>query len=127
MGLTCGNPLAFGYINKGNVVFDPPSGAGKYVFLAIQRGGDAGRAIGVDMTAEMVIRVRCNAEAFREQKGLASLDFRLGEIEHLPLAAILFGVSFGKASIRAGKADVAIRTVAGVALSATAPYLLATF
>jgi arsenite methyltransferase len=84
LGLSCGNPLAFGYINKGDVVLDLGSGAGKDVFLAAQKIGDAGRAIGVDMTPEMLKLARKNAVKFFETTGLANVEFREGKIEALP-------------------------------------------
>ena len=85
LGLSCGNPLAFGYINKGDVVLDLGSGAGKDVFLAAQKVGDAGRAIGVDMTPEMLKLARKNAVKFFETTGLANVEFREGHIENLPV------------------------------------------
>jgi len=85
LGLSCGNPLAFGYINPGDVVLDLGSGAGKDVFLAAQKVGDAGRAIGVDMTPEMLALARKNAVKFFETTGLANVEFREGAIEHLPV------------------------------------------
>jgi len=85
LGLSCGNPLAFGYINKGDVVLDLGSGAGKDVFLAAQKVGDEGRAIGVDMTPEMLTLARKNAVKFFETIGLANVEFREGHIEDLPV------------------------------------------
>jgi len=85
LGLSCGNPLAFGHINPGDVVLDLGSGAGKDVFLAAQKVGDAGRAIGVDMTPEMLALARKNAVKFFQTTGLANVEFREGVIEHLPV------------------------------------------
>lgn len=85
LGLSCGNPLAFGYINEGDVVLDLGSGAGKDVFLAAQKIGDAGKAIGVDMTPEMLALARKNAVKFFEATGLANVEFREGKIEQLPV------------------------------------------
>ncbi len=85
LGLSCGNPLAFGYINKGDVVLDLGSGAGKDVFLAAHKVGDEGRAIGVDMTPEMLELARKNAVRFFTTTGLANVEFREGHIEHLPV------------------------------------------
>ena len=85
LGLSCGNPLAFGHIRKGDVVLDLGSGAGKDVFLAAQKVGDAGRAIGVDMTSEMLALARKNAVRFFETTGLANVEFREGKIESLPV------------------------------------------
>jgi len=85
LGLSCGNPLAFGHINPGDVVLDLGSGAGKDVFLAAEKVGEAGRAIGVDMTAEMVALARRNAVKFSAATGLGNVEFREGQIEHLPV------------------------------------------
>ncbi len=85
LGLSCGNPLAFGFINKGDVVLDLGSGAGKDVFLAAQKVGDAGRAIGVDMTPDMLALARKNAVKFFTTTGLANVEFREGHIENLPV------------------------------------------
>jgi SAM-dependent methyltransferase len=86
LGLSCGNPTAVAALAPGEVVVDLGSGGGFDVFLAGPRVGPTGRAIGVDMTAEMVSRARANAAAYRERTGLDNVEFRLGEIEHLPLA-----------------------------------------
>ncbi|MCE5276491.1 MAG: arsenite methyltransferase [Planctomycetaceae bacterium] len=85
LGLSCGNPLAFGHIGPGDVVLDLGSGAGKDVFLAAQKVGDAGRAIGVDMTPEMLQLARKNAVKFFTTTGLANVEFRQGQIEELPV------------------------------------------
>ena len=85
LGLSCGNPLAFGHINSGDVVLDLGSGAGKNVFLAAQKVGSAGRAIGVDMTPEMLTLARANAQKFLATTGLANVEFRQGLIEQLPV------------------------------------------
>ena len=85
LGLSCGNPLAFGHINAGDVVLDLGSGAGKDVFLAARKVGDAGRAIGVDMTPEMLALARKNAVKFFETTGLCNVEFREGMIEALPV------------------------------------------
>lgn len=86
LGLSCGNPLAFGHINKGDVVLDLGSGAGKDVFLAAQKVGATGGAIGVDMTPEMLALAARNAAKFLQATGLANVEFREGTIEALPLA-----------------------------------------
>ena len=85
LGLSCGNPLSFGYLNAGDVVLDLGSGAGKDVFLAAEKVGDAGRVIGVDMTPEMVVLARKNAVKFFTTTGLANVEFREGTIENLPV------------------------------------------
>jgi len=84
LGLSCGNPVALSHLKEGDVVLDLGSGAGKDVFLAAQKVGDAGRAIGVDMTPEMLALARKNAVKFRATTGLANVEFRKGKIEALP-------------------------------------------
>lgn len=86
MGLSCGNPGAIAAVKQGEVVLDLGSGGGFDVFLAAQRVGATGRAIGVDMTPEMLGKARRNAEVFRKRTQLDNVEFRLGEIEHLPAA-----------------------------------------
>lgn len=86
LGLSCGNPTALAELQPGEVVLDLGSGGGFDVFLAGQRVGASGRAIGVDMTAEMIARARRNAATYTERTGLSNVEFRLGEIEHLPVA-----------------------------------------
>jgi arsenite methyltransferase len=86
MGLSCGNPAAVAALRPGEVVLDLGSGGGFDVFVCAQKVGPKGRAIGVDMTAEKLSKARRNANAFRERTGLANVEFRLGEIEHLPVA-----------------------------------------
>jgi arsenite methyltransferase len=85
LGLSCGNPVAFSHLEKGDVVLDLGSGAGKDVFLAAQKVGDGGRAIGVDMTPEMLALARKNAVKFFAATGLANVEFREGKIEALPV------------------------------------------
>ena len=82
LGLGCGNPLAFAALEPGDTVVDLGSGAGFDCFLAAQRVGPQGRVIGVDMTHEMLERARGNAA----RDGVANVEFRLGEIENLPVA-----------------------------------------
>lgn len=82
LGLGCGNPTALASLKKGEVVLDLGSGGGVDCFIAANRVGVTGRAIGVDMTPEMLIRARQNAA----KGGYTNVDFRLGEIEHLPVA-----------------------------------------
>jgi SAM-dependent methyltransferase len=86
MGLSCGNPTALASLKPGEVVLDLGSGGGFDVFLAGPRVGAPGRAIGVDMTADMLSKARRNTAAYRERTGLDNVEFRLGEIEHLPVA-----------------------------------------
>lgn len=86
LGLSCGNPTALAALAPGEVVVDLGSGGGFDAFLAAPKVGPGGHVIGVDMTAEMVARARDNARAFRQRSGLDNVEFRLGEIEHLPLA-----------------------------------------
>jgi SAM-dependent methyltransferase len=82
LGLGCGNPQAFADMRPGEVVVDLGSGAGIDCFLAAQQIGPTGRVIGVDMTHEMLAKARGNAR----RVGAANVEFRLGEIEHLPIA-----------------------------------------
>jgi arsenite methyltransferase len=86
MGLSCGNPNALAALRPGEVVLDLGSGGGFDVFIAARKVGAAGRAIGVDMTPEMLAKARKNIGAYRNRSGLDNVEFRLGEIEHLPLA-----------------------------------------
>ena len=81
MGLGCGNPTAIAELKAGEVVLDLGSGAGVDVFLAANRVGPAGRVIGVDMTEEMVARAR----GIARDHGYDNVEFRLGEIEKLPV------------------------------------------
>jgi len=82
LGLGCGNPQALAAMRPGEVVVDLGSGAGIDCFLAARQVGPAGRVIGIDMTHEMLRNARGNAE----RVGAANVEFRLGEIEHLPIA-----------------------------------------
>ena len=86
MGLSCGNPSAVASLRPGETVLDLGSGGGFDIFIAARRVGSTGRAIGVDMTPEMVSKARRNAEQLRASSGLDNVEFRLGEIEHLPVA-----------------------------------------
>jgi arsenite methyltransferase len=86
MGLSCGNPNALASLRPGEFVLDLGSGGGFDVFIAGKKVGATGRAIGVDMTAEMLAKARKNAESYRQTTGLENVEFRLGEIEHLPVA-----------------------------------------
>jgi len=81
LGLGCGNPQAIAALQPGETVLDLGSGAGFDAFLAARAVGDSGRVIGVDMTAEMLAKARANAR----EGGYGNVEFRLGEIEHLPL------------------------------------------
>jgi SAM-dependent methyltransferase len=82
LGLGCGNPTALAGLQAGETVLDLGSGGGIDCFLAARRVGPAGRVIGVDMTAEMIDRARAAAR----QGGFQNVEFRLGEIENLPVA-----------------------------------------
>jgi len=81
LGLGCGNPQAIAALRTGETVLDLGSGGGFDAFLAAQKVGSSGKVIGVDMTAEMVSRARRNAE----KGGYTNVEFRLGEIENLPV------------------------------------------
>jgi len=82
MGLGCGNPQAIASLKPGETVLDLGSGGGFDCFLAAETVGESGRVIGVDMTADMVSKARQNAEKLNAK----NVEFRLGEIEHLPVA-----------------------------------------
>ena len=82
LGLGCGNPLAIAAMKAGEVVVDLGSGAGFDCLLAARQVGATGRVIGVDMTHEMLKKARENAR----KVGAANVEFRLGELEHLPIA-----------------------------------------
>ncbi len=86
MGLSCGNPSAIAALKTGEVLVDLGSGGGFDLFLAGPKLGATGRAIGVDMTPEMISKARANLRAYRKRTGLDNIEFRLGEIEHLPVA-----------------------------------------
>jgi AhpD family alkylhydroperoxidase len=86
MGLSCGNPAALAALKPGETVLDLGSGGGFDVFIAGRKVGATGRAIGVDMTPEMLAKARHNIESYRQQSGLNNVQFLLGEIEHLPVA-----------------------------------------
>jgi arsenite methyltransferase len=82
LGLGCGNPQAIAALRTGETVLDLGSGGGFDCFLAAKRVGRSGTVIGVDMTPEMVTKARRNARKVEA----SNVDFRLGEIEHLPVA-----------------------------------------
>jgi len=82
MGLGCGNPVALASLQTGETVVDLGSGGGFDCFLAAKQVGDAGKVIGVDMTPDMLSKARANAEKMQAE----NVEFRLGEIEHLPVA-----------------------------------------
>ncbi|MCB9846883.1 MAG: arsenite methyltransferase [Phycisphaeraceae bacterium] len=86
MGLSCGNPTALASLKPGEVVLDLGSGGGFDCFIAGPKVGAVGRVIGVDMTPEMLSKARENLTSYREQSGLDNVEFRLGEIENLPVA-----------------------------------------
>jgi arsenite methyltransferase len=82
LGLGCGNPLALASLKEGETVVDLGSGAGFDCFLAAREVGATGQVIGVDMTPDMISKARGNAQ----KTGLKNVEFRLGEIENLPVA-----------------------------------------
>lgn len=82
MGLGCGNPIAGAEIKQGEIVLDLGSGGGIDCFLAAQKTGEKGRVIGVDMTPEMIEKAR----GAIQKTEFKNVEFRLGEIEHLPVA-----------------------------------------
>lgn len=81
LGLSCGNPVAIASLQEGETVLDLGSGAGIDCFLAVKRVGKAGRVIGIDMTPEMIERARENAR----KENFGNVEFRLGDIENLPV------------------------------------------
>jgi len=89
LGLGCGNPIALASLKPGEIVLDLGAGAGFDCFLATQKVGATGKVIGVDMTAAMIEKARDNAR----QGNYANVEFRLGEIEHLPGLIILLTCS----------------------------------
>jgi arsenite methyltransferase len=82
LGLGCGNPQAIAAMKPGETVIDLGSGAGFECFLAARQVGESGRVIGIDMTHEMLQKARANAARL----GARNVAFRLGELEHLPVA-----------------------------------------
>lgn len=82
MGLSCGNPQAIADLKPGEIVVDLGSGGGFDCFLAAPKVGKDGQVIGIDMTPEMISKARRNAE----KPGFENVEFRLGEIEHMPVA-----------------------------------------
>jgi SAM-dependent methyltransferase len=82
LGLGCGNPNAIASLREGETVLDLGSGGGFDCFIAARQVGPTGRVIGVDMTPDMVARARENARKVKS----TNVEFRLGEIEHLPVA-----------------------------------------
>ena len=82
MGLGCGNPVALASLKSGETVVDLGSGGGFDCFLAAKQVGQSGQVIGVDMTPEMISKARKNAK----KMGTRNVEFRLGEIEHLPVS-----------------------------------------
>jgi ubiquinone/menaquinone biosynthesis C-methylase UbiE len=86
LGLSCGNPTALAELKEGQVVLDLGSGAGFDVFIAARKVGPAGKSIGVEMTPQMLDKARNSIDVFRRKTGLSNVEFRLGEIEHLPVA-----------------------------------------
>lgn len=85
MGLSCGNPTATAHLKPGEVVVDLGSGGGLDVFLAAQKIGPKGRAIGIDMTPEMIELAKRNAARGNDGKGFTNVEFHLATIDKLPL------------------------------------------
>lgn len=81
LGLGCGNPLSVAEIQPGENIVDLGSGAGFDAFLAAKQVGNKGRVIGVDMTPEMIEKAKANTDKF----AFGNVEFRQGEIEHLPI------------------------------------------
>jgi len=83
LGLGCGLPTQFAKIKKGDVVVDLGSGAGNDCFIARHETGQTGKVIGIDFTPKMIERARMNAEA----RGFNNVEFREGDIEHMPITS----------------------------------------
>ncbi|HRR45935.1 MAG TPA: arsenite methyltransferase [Candidatus Paceibacterota bacterium] len=83
LGLGCGNPVALSTIKEGDVVLDLGSGAGFDAFLAAKKVGNKGKVIGLDMSEEMTHKAKENAKMY----GYQNVEFRLGDIEHIPIEA----------------------------------------
>jgi len=83
LGLGCGLPTQFAKIQKGNTVIDLGSGAGNDCFIARQETGEAGKVIGIDFTPAMIEKARANAEKLQ----FNNVEFRQGDIEHMPVTA----------------------------------------
>ena len=81
MGLGCGNPVALASLKEGETVVDLGCGGGIDVFLAAKKVGNKGKVIGIDMTEDMLNKARANAK----KAGLGNVEFKLGEIENMPL------------------------------------------
>lgn len=86
LGLSCGNPTAIASLREGEVVLDLGAGAGFDCFIAGPKVGASGRVIGVDMTPDMLTKARGHLAAYHARTGLSNVEFRLGEIESLPVA-----------------------------------------
>lgn len=85
MGLSCGNPTVIANLKEGETILDLGSGGGFDIFLAGPKVGKTGRAIGIDMTPQMIDKARANIDHYTKTTGLTNVEFRLGEIEHLPV------------------------------------------
>ena len=85
MGLSCGNPTAFASLRSGEVVVDLGCGGGLDVFLAAAKVGPSGKAIGIDMTPEMIARAEANAAKGSGGKPITNVEFHLATIDRLPL------------------------------------------
>lgn len=83
LGLGCGLPTQFAKIKKGDIVVDLGSGAGNDCFIARHETGETGKVIGIDFTTAMIDRARANAEA----RGFNNVEFRQGDIEHMPITS----------------------------------------
>lgn len=86
MGLSCGNPTALASLRAGETVLDLGAGGGFDCFIAGAKVGATGRVIGVDMTPAMLAKARANLASYAARTGFANVEFRLGEIENLPVA-----------------------------------------
>ena len=85
MGLSCGNPNALAALKEGETVIDLGSGGGFDCFIAGPKVGASGQVIGIDMTPEMLSKARTNIAKYQQRSGLSNVEFRLGEIENIPV------------------------------------------
>jgi SAM-dependent methyltransferase len=108
LGLGCGNPTAIASLREGETVLDLGSGGGFDSFIAAKRVGPTGRVIGVDMTADMIARARDNARKVKAE----NVEFRLGEIEHLPIADATVDVILSNCVINLSPEKLAVFTEA---------------
>lgn len=115
MGLSCGNPTAMASLRPGEVVVDLGCGGGLDVFLAAQKVGPSGKAIGIDMTPAMIERAKKNAAKGTNGKPIANVEFHLAAIDRMPLADASVDVVISNCVINlASDKDAVFREIARV-------------